>query len=203
MLHELQVAFRDINAAERWVTSEHFHLHAGYQHSKTVPSLSPSRPLKVFDPVNIITGESARAARQRDSTMRENCREKDESGRYRQQFGAKVMLMFSEPLPTWARRWWLLSLLIYFTQRLRRRRRNWGSTWSSPDPSLLEEPFHSSLDCSVKQVRNGNKLQKTPTVETLDHHCSNKQHWSLQLRTWILFLLPLFVFLMVIIRDRK
>lgn len=79
-------------------TSEQFHLDAGYPYSKTVPSLSPSRPPKAFDPVNIITGESARAGRQRDSTMRENCREKDESGRYQQQFGAKVILMFSEPL---------------------------------------------------------------------------------------------------------
>lgn len=35
--------------------------------------------------------------------------------------------------------------------------------WSSRDPSLREEPFHSSLDCSVKQVRNGNKLQKEAT----------------------------------------
>lgn len=127
----LFVGFRDINAAERWATSEHFYLHAGYPHSKTVPSLSPFRPPKAFDPVNIITGESARAARQRDSTMRENCREEDESSRYRQQFGAKVMLMFSEPLPTWARRWRFLSLLIYFTRRLWQRRQKWGSTWSS------------------------------------------------------------------------
>lgn len=80
-----------------------YHLDAGYPYSKTVPSLSPSRPLKVFDPVNIINGESARAGRQRDSTMRENCREKDESGRYRQHVGAEVMLMFSEPLSTLTR----------------------------------------------------------------------------------------------------
>lgn len=84
-----------------------------------------------------------RAGTQRDSTMRENCREKDESSRYRQQFGMKVMLILSEPLPTLSRRWRLLSLLIYFTWQ---RRQNWGSMQSSCKPFLLEEPFHSSVD---------------------------------------------------------
>lgn len=46
--------------------------------------LSPSRPLKAFDPVNIITRERAGVwERHRDSKMRENWREKDKSGRKR------------------------------------------------------------------------------------------------------------------------
>lgn len=151
----------------RWATSEHFHLDAGYPYSKTVPSLPPSRPLKAFDPVNIITGESVRAGRQRDSTMRENCWEKDESSRYGPRFGAKVMLMFSKPLPTLTRRWRLLSLLIYFTWHLWHHTNNWGSAWFSRKPFLLEKPLHSSVDCLIKQVRNLHRLQKKPQVETL------------------------------------
>lgn len=157
--------FRARKAAERRAASEHFHLGAGYPYPKTVPSLSPSRPPKAFDPVNIITGERARAGRQRGPPMRENCREKDESTRYKQQFGAKVRLPFHQPLPTITGRWRPLDL--YFTWHLRHCRRNWGSTWSSHNAFPLEEPFPSSVDCGGKQVRIVHKLQKKPEVQTL------------------------------------
>lgn len=145
----------DINAAERWATSERFHLNAGYPHSKTIPRLSPSRLRKAFDPVNIITGESLGAGRQRDSTMRGKCRDTHESGRYKEHSGAKIMLMLSEQLPTLTRRWRLHSLPVHCTWRL------WGvdqtgvachlnvNQW----PFLLGGSIQSSMGCSVDYIQ--------------------------------------------------
>lgn len=66
--------------------------------------LPPSRLQKAFDPVNIITGEMVGAGRQRDFTVRGKCRDTDESGRYGEHFGAKIMPILSEQLPTLTRR---------------------------------------------------------------------------------------------------